>query len=318
MWIASGDDPDALKGPNIGSAHIDEPFIQDEEVLNQTLARVRDPAAKMHEIGMTGTPEQLNWGYDVCEGDRSDDYETVVIRSSTKDNVTLDPEYYNRLESALTEEAAKAYLEGHFIDLVSGRVYYAMSDANFVELPDPGHELGVGMDFNVNPMAAAVFWRNGDHMHFIDEVELPNSDTQYMCSYLLDKYKDNEGNSRVRTIYPDASGAARSTKAPGGKSDFYYIRQAGLEIDAAPTNPLIRDRENTVNGKMNPKDGDITVTFDPKMKKIKSYMVKYTHEDRNKPKHKAMSHLLDATGYPIYRLFPAHLDQQVIKQISGF
>lgn len=60
IWISSGDIPETLKGPNIGSAWIDEPFIQKREVFEQVIARVRDPVAEHREIGLTGTPEELN------------------------------------------------------------------------------------------------------------------------------------------------------------------------------------------------------------------------------------------------------------------
>ncbi|WP_217878337.1 hypothetical protein, partial [Vibrio alginolyticus] len=46
IWIGSGDDPDALKGPNLCGALIDEPFIQSREVFEQMLARVRHPNAR--------------------------------------------------------------------------------------------------------------------------------------------------------------------------------------------------------------------------------------------------------------------------------
>ena len=318
IWIASGDDPEALKGPNVGSAHIDEPFIQDVDVLDQVLARVRDPNAKIKEIGMSGTPEQLNWGYDICEGEKAADYDVEVTRANTRENVTLDPSYYDRLLAALTPEAARAYLGGEFINLMKGRIYYGMHEDNFVELPDPGHELGVGMDFNVNPMAAVVFWRSGNHMHFIREIELPNADTEYMCAVLKENFRNAEGECRIHAVYPDASGRARSTKSPGGKSDFHFIKQAGFTIDAPTANPLIRDRENAVNGKLNPKAGPPTLTFDPSMKKMKAYMAKYNHEERNKPAMRAMSHLLDAVGYPVHRLFPVHMDIAIVKQLSGY
>jgi len=45
IWIGSGDDPDALRGPNLAWAGIDEPFIQDRGVYEQMLARVRHPQA---------------------------------------------------------------------------------------------------------------------------------------------------------------------------------------------------------------------------------------------------------------------------------
>ena len=79
IWVGSGDVPDSLKGPNICGANIDEPFIQDKSVFDQILARVRDPRARIREITLTGTPEDLNWGFDICEGDDRHKYDIELI-----------------------------------------------------------------------------------------------------------------------------------------------------------------------------------------------------------------------------------------------
>ena len=316
IWIASGDDPDSLKGPNVGSATIDEPFIQSEEVLDQIVARVREPSARCMEIGLTGTPESLNWGYDICEGDRCEDFDIKVIHANTRANLALSNEYASRMESAYSELAAEAYVDGQFVNLQTGRVYYAFNkDRNVVDLPDPGGELKVGMDFNVDPMAAVVFWEHGNHMHYVDEIELPNSDTEALCYHLKEKYKDRDGKPRIRTVYPDASGGSRSTKSPGGKTDFHYIREANFEVDAPHANPGIFERENAVNGKLKARDGSVTLTVSPNCKKLIGYFQKYNHAEKNKQKQ--MSHLLDAAGYPVHRLFAVTRLSSPIKRIQG-
>lgn len=316
IWIGSGDDPDSLKGPNVGSAGIDEPFIQDEDVLDQVYARIRHPDALVQELFLTGTPEQLNWGYDICEGDRKDDFDTFVIHASTRENTVLGSGYARRLEKGFSNTAAKAYVDGQFINLTGGRVYYGFSkDRNVVRIPDPGHELVVGMDFNVNPMAAVVFWRNGNHLHAISEVELPNADTDYMCQYLKDNFVDKDGVCRVQTVYPDATGRARKTSQNRGRSDFSIIESHGFEIDAPPANPLRRDRENAVNGKFSPRDGEPTLTVDPSCKRLISYFNKYTYAEMHKQKN--MSHLLDAFGYPVHRLNPIERLKMNLVRVEG-
>lgn len=323
IWIASGDEPKSLKGPNVGSAWIDEPFIQSKDVLDETMARVRDPLAKIREISMTGTPEELNWGYDICEGEMKDDYNVGIIRAHTKMNLALDTSYSERLEQALTGEAADAYLGGHFVNLSQGRTYYGFNrERNVVALQDPGHELHVGMDFNVNPMAAIVFWINGVHMHIEDEIELPNADTHTMCQELLRKYVYPRGHQyqdacRVQKIFPDSSGVARKTSAAGGASDFSIIKDHKFIIDAPPANPPIRDRENAVNGKLNPAKGNPTLTIHPRCKKLIGYLEKYTAENKSTKAGKAMSHLLDATGYPVHRMWPVHRPSIIAQHLVG-
>lgn len=323
IWIASGDDPDSLRGPNVGAALIDEPFIQKEDVFTQMIARVRDPIAKIKEINLTGTPETLNWGYEICEGERKDNYDLGIVHASTRENLALATEYADTLEKALTDEASAAYVDGQFMNLQTGIVYYGFNkNRNVKEFEDPGGELMVGMDFNVDPMAAVIFWINNDHMHFMEEIELRNADTEYMCSYLIEKYRYKsgklKGQCRIRKIFPDATGNNRSTKAPGGKTDYYYIKKAGFEIDAPHKNPLIRDRENACNGKLAPKEGGITITISNNCKKLIGYFLRYNHAEKHKKDQKAMSHLIDAFGYPVHRLFPIVHNRPIITKLSGF
>ena len=312
IWIMSGENPESLKGPNIGAAAIDEPFIQDIEVLEQMMARIRHPEAKNQELFLTGTPEQLNWGYDLCEGELSDQYEVGVVHASTKVNVALNPRYYEMLKNAYSDKAVEAYVEGHFVDLSSGLVYYAFSRLqNVKNIPRPeGSKLGVGMDFNVNPMAAVVFWEHQDHTHFFDEIELPNADTEYMADHLTDKY-----GGELKDVYPDASGASRKTASPGGKSDFWYLTHAGYEINANPANPHRKDRYNAVNGKLRPKSGAPTCTVAPECKKLIKYLSTYSHEQLNKQKQ--MSHLIDAFGYPISYLYPVTKNVLDVYRLKG-
>ena len=310
IWVVSGEDPDSLKGPNIGAALIDEPFIQDRAVFDQVLARVRDPSAALKEIVMTGTPEDLNWGYDICEGEEKDNFDLDLIQVSSTNNKALSPEYYARLRRGLTDKAVQAYVDGQFVSMSEGLVYYAFSDeANVVDLPDPGHELLVGMDFNVDPMAAVVFWRNGNHMHVIKEIELPNADTEQMCSYLHELYP-----GRIRTVYPDASGKSRKTSA-SGRSDFYHLQQANFEVDAPQANPPIRDRYNAVNGKLKASTGGVSLTIAPSCKKLKTYFKSYSHRKLNKQQE--MSHLLDALGYPTHRLWPIKPTTSYLMKVTG-
>jgi len=310
IWIASGDNPTSLKGPNVGAAWVDEPFIQDEMVLDVVLSRVRDPHAVKQEIVLTGTPEELNWGYDICEGTRKDDFDIGLVQSSSAENIALGKAFTDRLKRGYTEQAVKAFVEGQFVNLQSGRVYYGFSDKNIRDLPDPGLELILGLDFNVNPMAGVVFWHDPEtkHLHVKDEIELENADTDYFMGYLKENYSVvlPEGGRvcRIRKIYPDASGARRTTNSAGGRSDFTIIKEHGFEIEAPRSNPMVRDRENAVNGKFAPASGESTLTVSPRCRQLISYLRKYTHENRGNATGRGMSHLIDAFGYPVHRLYP--------------
>lgn len=322
ILIYSGENPLSLRGPNLGACYIDEPFIQDEAVFSQMIARVRHPRAKIREIVITGTPEQLNWGYDLCEGELSERHDVGVVRLSSRENLALDSGYVTRLEGAFEGKAADAYIEGEFVNLSTGMVYYAFNKTvNVVELPIPyAAELGCGMDFNVNPMSAAVFWTAGEHMHFFDEVELPNADTEFMCDELTERYGlaspfYAEHGTVLSTVYPDATGSARKTAAPEGKSDFWYIHKAGYEVRAPRANPKRKDRYNAVNGKFKPKTGVPTLTMSPRCKKLIKYLQTHSHELMQKQQ--GLTHMLDAFGYPVAYKYPVTKETLGVYKLRG-
>ena len=297
IWCMSGERPDRLKGPNIGAAGIDEPFIQHVDVFNQVIARVRHPSARIKEICLTGTPEGVvGWGFDLCEGEGRDKQDIGVIQSSTTNNRALGAEYVQRMEAAYDDAALAAYRDGKFVNMTTGRVYHSFDPTMHVtdeEMP-AGAELCCGMDFNVNPMSFVVFFRKGNRMHVVGEHELPNSDAEEAGQYIREHYPT------VRKIYPDASGQNRQNAGGGHKSAFSYLKEQGYQVIARSRNPSVYDRTNAVNGGL--RHGRVTISS--KCRKLRSYLLANTHKDRHTKAQEAMSHLLDAFGYPIAYLFP--------------
>ncbi len=314
ILVYSGQDPHKLKGPNLAAVGIDEPFIQEYAVFEQMLARVRHPFSRKREINLTGTPEQLNWGFDLAEGDLRDKFDVGLVTSSTIENKALPAEYVKTLLDGMDPRAAEAYVHGRFMNLCKGLVYYSFDRReNVVQLARPEIAwVGSGMDFNVDPMAATVFWYDPQrhHMHYFAEYELPNSDTEEMCALLQQKHWEDG----LRKVFPDASGRTRSTKAPVGRTDYKIIEEAGFEICARREgNPLQRDRYNSVNSRLRGRDGVIKITIDPSCKRLIKYLSLYNHELMLKPNQKAMSHLLDAFSYPPAYLFP--VDKRTLNQL---
>jgi len=281
----------------------------------------------------------MNWGYDLAEGELAKKYDVGIVQASTLENKALPQDYVERLLSAYDPKVAQAYVHGLFINLSKGLVYYGFDRTESVlDLPMPaGAILGVGMDFNVNPMAATVFWAVPDgedqHIHYFDEIELPNSDTQAMCLLLNETYS-SPGIIRpvastsptdivhtyrpLKYCFPD-SNAGRQTNAPGGKTDYDYIEDAGFTIrKRARGNPNRRDRFNTVNGRLRTYKGRIRQTISPRCHRLIKYQMLYSHELMNREEQKSMSHLLDARDYPIVELFPADRETLRFKSIKGF
>lgn len=293
----SGEHPHRLKGPNLGAAGIDEPFIQEKAVFDQVLARVRHPRAKRREINLTGTPEGVTgWGFDLFEGELREKHDVGLVQCSSRENLSLPPDYVDRLESAYDDTARAAYVDGKFVNMAAGRIYHSFDPTTCVvdedKVPD-GAEVSVGMDFNVDPMSYVVFWRKGDRLHVIAEKENRDSDAEE-CSVEI-----RQNWPQVKIVYPDASGSRRQT-ASKGVSDHDNIRSTGLRIICRAANPPIRDRINAVNGAF--RHGRVTIS--PTCRKLRSYLLGQTYEKEHKQSGRAMSHLLDALGYPVAYLMP--------------
>ncbi len=307
IWIASGDDPDSLKGPNLGTAGIDEPFIIDGDILNVILSRLRHPEAKLRELFLTGTPEQLNWGYELAQNTEERlDLGTVVAR--TADNIHLPAQFINMLERAFDENQRAAYMNGQFVNLTAGRVYkYFDTKSCIVIRPKlEGYHYQAGIDFNVDNLTAEIFSVFPDGtVHFFEEIHLTNSTTYELADLLHEKYHGI-------TVYPDPAGRARKTSSDA--TDFNILKGKGFTVEARQTHPPVKSRVNAVNKLL--REGKLTIGNCPRL--IKDFeLVSWKGGDIDKS-NEALTHASDAAGYPIEKLFPVKLPTRKYTQPTNW
>jgi len=295
IWFGSGDDPDSLRGSNLASAGIDEPFIQKKEVFQQMVARVRHPDSSQPEIFLTGTPEELNWGYELAMngGDR---WDVGTVFGSTLDNTHLPDEYKDSLTRGYSDEMIDAYVKGKFVNLKQGRVYKPFDReihcidrplSDFVNIP-----VHIGMDFNVDYMSAEIFAHIGNTIHVYDEVRLTNSNTFEMADILEKKYPR-------AFIYPDPSGSARRTSS--SRSDHEILRQRGFIIKSKRKQPPVRTRVNEVNNLI--RTNRLTMQNCPYLIADMERVV-WKRGDIDKTSHPELTHSSDGLGYAIDYLEP--------------
>ena len=290
IWIGSGEKPDSLKGPNLAWAAIDEPFIQKKDVFKQMNTRIRVKDAPQRELFLTGTPEQLNWGYDLIHS--PGDMDVGVVFANTRANFHNSEDYVKNLEAAYSEEEQKAYLDGQFLNLTQGRVYKDFDRSMLVERKDLQNlPIECGMDFNVDAMSCEIYRRGPGWIHFFDEIRMRNANTYDMADALHKKYPGI-------TIFPDASGGARKTSAV--RSDHAILRDKGFRVVARKANPAVKDRVNAFNKLM--RDGNCSFWNVPF---LISDMERNTWRsgdiDKRDPE---QTHSGDAGGYPIAYNFP--------------
>lgn len=295
IYVGSGDNPDSLRGPNLAWAGIDEPFIQKKEVFDLMQSRIRVGEPKDRKLFLTGTPEQLNWGYDIAQND-GNKLDIGVVFGKTIDNIHVGKEYYDNLYRAYSKEQRQAYLEGKFVNLVLGRAYKEFDREKHIKHIDGYQNLEVcaGLDFNVDYMTAEIFAKGNGWIHFFDEIRLRNSNSFELADRLAVKYPGI-------TVYPDATGAARKTSS--NKSDHAIFKEAGFRVVANKKNPRVMDRVNAFNKLFREDRATIEPGKCPHLVKDLERVV-FKSGDLDKTSDESLTHASDAGGYPAAYLYP--------------
>src|SRR5207245_4744365 len=158
----------------------------------------------------------------------------------------------------------------------------------------------VGLDFNINRMAAIVAQRAGEQIQVFDEIVLTNSNTPEMMREINRIYAGRHG-----VVHPDPSGVARKTSAPVGKTDFRIIEEAGWTVFPAKQYKVV-DRINTVNAKLCNAQGQRRLLISPKCKNLIKALDGLTYKNGTKipDKSSGLDHVTDALGYLLMGLFP--------------
>ena len=142
VMFRSADDPDRLRGPNIGWFWLDEAAMMGVDVWNIMLGRLREAPGR---AWLTTTPRGGNWIYDRWVRKALPGY--AMIRSSSRDNPFLPPDFIANLESAYTSRFARQEIEGEFLLDVPGALWKrAELDAHRVQSARVFSRVVVGVD----------------------------------------------------------------------------------------------------------------------------------------------------------------------------
>lgn len=268
IWIQSGARPEYLAGPTLGWAAIDEPFVQDEYVFSIMLARVSDPRSRMRELLLSGTPEQLNWGYDLCVGKGHDDVSYVQCPSES--NPSCPKDVIAVMRRTFDTTTARAMLGGEFVMKGSTRAYTMFTDDCIRETAEYNPQLPLVLccDFNRAPMCWNVQHEPlntldiGDRRvpwndtHVVDELHIDGTSTRDAAEAFVLKY----GRRGLRHGGPvivtgDYSGTAHHTNSD--TTDYTELMATlerewgtnGVELQLT-TNPTQRARINITNAEL--------------------------------------------------------------------
>ena len=225
-----------------------------------------------------------------------------LIKMRTQDNPHLPPDFIERLQANYDPSLLKAYLDGEFVNLNTGQVYDRFDRSKHVTTinDDPDQPLRIGIDFNIGNMNAVIAIRTHNKLLFIDEIAKAH-DTDALAQEIRRRYPD-----RRIYVYPDASGAARSTNAT--QTDIQILESYGMSNQSPKANPPIRDRVAAVQALLENGKGEIRMQVDGRCKKLIECLELQSYNEKGEPdKDAGYDHMNDAAGYLVWREFnPLH------------
>ena len=307
--------PSTIIGFEIGDALVDEidtmPINKATEAWGRIIARMSYVGDGIRNgVDVTTTPEGFKFVYNKFKHAPTDSY--GLVQASTYDNEKNIPDdYIPSLLETYPSELIEAYLNGQFVNLTSGSVYYAFDreQCNTHYLQRPRETLHIGMDFNVMNMSAVVHILRDGCLSAVDEV-VGLRDTPDMVLELKQRYP---GHSII--IYPDASGKARSSKG-SSLSDHSILKDAGFRVRAKNANPLVRDRVLSLN--IGLEKGTYKVNIE-KCPILAECLEQQAYDKNGAPdKTSGFDHLNDAAGYARYYLMPVIKHSVINNAMGGF
>lgn len=315
IHVVGLDKPERIEGQPWHGCHITE--FGNLKGMNAWTAHIRPVLSDTNGWALLdGVPEGRNFYYDLAlkacdgvipttekiKGAFAECGEWVYYHWFSSD--VLSQEEIDEVRRELDDRTFRQEYEGSF-ETYEGVAYKEFGQHNLDRsIVENEGTISIGMDFNVDPMTAAVGYINGDTYNQFSEIWLNSSNTFEMRDEILKRFKNP---SRI-TIYPDSTGDHESSNAR--KTDLQILKDAGFTVRAKSTNPEQRDRINTVNSFIKNRNGATRYKVNPDTcpKTINDMNKRESLADGrlNKAQEKEMKigHISDALGYLICYCFP--------------
>jgi hypothetical protein len=312
----------AARGLQVRWAWIDEgAFAQEKAFLTLDGRLGRGPGTLSGQGIVTTSPAGFNFLYDrFADPQRSEDKKKlyIMVSCSTRENVKhLGEDYVLGLQTNYTDELAAQELEGAFINTSTGRIYKYFDrkrhaligvDKEILEY-DKTLPLHISFDFNASPAICVLAQCRGNEVHIFNELYQMDSDTWELSATLTDWIKEAQHQSDIY-IYGDATGKARTAASRLSCWDIVFnaFKDIGYKLGGKlhrrfdDANPPVINRINSVNCLF--KQDRVYVDLDNCKELIKDLeMLNWSGEGIDKSD-KLRSHLSDAMGYLIHKLYP--------------
>ena len=309
--LKGAENADSLRGRAIDFLVMDEFADIDSEafyeVLRPTLADTQGHAL------FTGTPKGIgNWSYDIYQMALEDPDNWESWQFTTLEGGFVSASEVEAAKQLLDARTFQQEFEATFVT-AGNRVWYAFDRLHNV-VPYTGTAdrttIAIGMDFNIDPMSAVVFAREGNNVWAIDEIEMYSSNTQEMVAEIHNRYPHIRP-ERV-WVYPDPASRQRKTSA-GGVTDLSLLQNAGFIVKAPAAHNPIRDGINAVNSMLCSAGNQRRFFVDPKCRKLIECFERHNYKAGTTvpDKDSGYDHLTDAARYYFDYVFPVRRDTPI-------
>ena len=308
-----------ILGLTLGWAWIDEARDADKRAFHAVLSRLRCKKAKKRQVLITTTPNGFDWLYDFFEAEPAKKsclkkFRKYHIARTVDNSKNLPKEYLNVLLSSYDKNMAGQELDGQWVDVFSGRAYYAFERAIHVSNEatfDKNIPIYLCCDFNVSPMTWIIAQKKKggvskkgilhqkEVLVVVDQVVINTSSTQEALKEFLSR-----GYDRNKTVvFGDAAGHHSTTI-----SDYVTLMNGGIrDIRVPKTNPAVLDRVAAVNGKLQNANSELGILINPKCAALIEDLVRVGFKPGTRRLNKTdpkLTHASDALGYCVMRLWP--------------
>lgn len=328
ICVVGMDKPERVEGDPIDGCILDEYGNMKASAWDEHLRASLSTRGRLGWAWFTGVPEGRNHYYrlylDALTAERPDWDGFTWVSADILDA--------SEIEAARRDMDPRVFAQEFEATFASfeGRAYYQFDRAvHAVERLeyDPRERLDFCFDFNRAPGVCAVVQEQtyrGDRANIaprftaaVGEVWIPSdSNTELVCNRLIHDWAHHEGEIAV---FGDATGGAKGSAKVLG-SDWDIIRakldpvfnRPGRKISyhVPPSNPLERQRVNAVNARLVSADDQVHALFDPKNARHLvecldgTITVRGGSGEIDKNADSDMTHISDAYGYRIHRMYP--------------
>lgn len=312
IHLLSAENYKRTAGLNLAFAAVDEADLIQKDIAKAAwrMLSSRLRRGKVYQMAAVSTPEGYNFLYDYFVKEPREKASLgemrKVIHASTFDNPYLPPEFVQDLLEQYPANLIQAYLHGQFVNLSTGSVYSNFdrkihhTDLSIDDF-DPRAIIHIGVDFNVNNMAAICSVVRDKLVYTINEM-IGSKNTESLIKEIKQTYPN-----RQIMVYPDASG--KNQKSNASITDIVLLEQAfGRENVLYPNkNPQVRDRVAAVNARFRTGDNKIHAYVNTnECPKLAAALEQQAYDPKTgaPDKTKGFDHPVDGYGYFIHYRWP--------------